>query len=146
MTKGKKHVNMIESKMKVVILHGKHNSGKTTTFNHLYEELLSRKAEVCESKRELPGRDDFECVLKYNDKKIALFSLGDYMFAIGSAVGYYTRANCDVLVVAHSLKTPIHQNSLFKARKYPYVIINKELDGAEISTKEAVEKILDELR
>ena len=68
------------------------------------------------------------------------------MFAIGNAVGYYTRANCDVLVVAHSLKTPIHQNSLFKARKYPYTIINKELDGAEISTEETVRKILDELK
>lgn len=146
MVKGEKHANMIESKMKVVILHGKHNSGKTTTFNHLYAELLSRKAEVCEPKRELPGRDDFECILKYNGKKVALFSLGDYMFAIGYAVGYYTRTNCDVLVVAHSLKTPIHKNALFKARKYPYAIINKELDGVEISKEDALEKILDELR
>ncbi len=145
MAKGKKRVNMIESKMKVIILHGKHNSGKTTTFNRLYDRFLKTEEVKIISKNELPGRDDFECIINYKNKKVALFSLGDYMYAIGSAVGYYTKEQCDVLVVAHSLKTPIHKNGLFKARKYPYAIVNKELEGVAISEEEAIERILAEI-
>lgn len=131
--------------MKVVILHGKHNSGKTTTFNHLYDRLLEDGATEIEPKKELPGKDDFECILKYKGKKIALFSLGDYMFAVGYAVGYYTRAECDVLVVAHSMKTTIHENDLFQKRKYTYAIINKELNGVCINEDEAIKKIIAEI-
>lgn len=125
MAKGRKLTNVIESKMKVVFLHGEHNSGKTTTINRLYERLLSEGAKEIEPKKNLPGRDDFECVVELNNRTIALFSLGDYMYAIGAAVGYYTRANCDVLVVANSLKNPIYQSSLFKARKHPFAIVEK---------------------
>lgn len=137
--------NKLESRMKIVILHGKHNCGKTTTFNLLYDELIARGAEIIVPKKDLPARKDFECILKYKEKKVALFSLGDYMFAIGNAVGYYTKADCDVLIVAHSLKTPIHKNVLFKTRKYPFAIINKELNEVEISKEEAIKNIITEI-
>ncbi len=75
--------NKLESRMKIVILHGKHNCGKTTTFNLLYDELIARGAEIIMPKKDLPARKDFECILKYKEKKVALFSLGDYMLAIG---------------------------------------------------------------
>lgn len=75
--------NKLESRMKIVILHGKHNCGKTTTFNLLYDEIIARGAEIIMPKKDLPARKDFECILKYKEKKVALFSLGDYMLAIG---------------------------------------------------------------
>lgn len=125
MAKGRKLTNVIESKMKVVFLHGEHNSGKTTTINKLYDQLLSKGAKVIEPRKNLPGKDDFECVLELNNRTIALFSLGDYMYAIGAAIGYYTRVNCDVLVVANSLKNPIYKSSLFKARKHPFTTVEK---------------------
>ena len=131
--------------MRVIILHGAHNSGKTTTFNLLYDELLKKGAKPLTIRHELPARDDFECILEYKEKRVALFSLGDYMFAIGSAVGYYTKEECDILVVAHSLKNTIHENVLFKARKYPFEIIYKELDGKRISDEDAVEKIIEKI-
>lgn len=143
MPKGIKRTDVIKSEMKVVILHGKHNCGKTTTINKLFDKLIANGASFVEPKKELPGRDDFECVLKYNGKTIALFSLGDYMFAIGAAVGYYTRAKCDVLVVAHSLETPIYKNSLFRKREYPYCIINKEENGVIIEDADALNKLME---
>ena len=145
MPRGKKRSNVIESKMKIIILHGKHNSGKTTTFNDLYEKLLANGAIITNPKKELPAKDDFECIINYKGKKVALFSLGDYMFAIGSAVGYYTKVECDILAIAHSMKTPIHKNALFKQRKYDYAIINKEFDGVYMKDEDAVEKIIAEI-
>ena len=112
--------------MKVVFLHGEHNSGKTTTINELYYRLLLEGAKVIEPKKNLPAKDDFECILEFQNKRIALFSLGDYMYAIGAAIGYYTMANCDVLVVANSLKNPIYKSPLFRARKHPFKVVEKK--------------------
>ena len=112
--------------MKVIFLKGKHNCGKTTTLNLLYDALMG-KAKVVEPRKELPGKEDFECVLEYNNKKIAIFSLGDYGFAPGAAIGYYTRAKCDILVVAYSLGKYIHNNGLFKEYyNHESVIIEKK--------------------
>ena len=70
MAKGRKRTNIIESKMKVVFLHGEHNSGKTTTINELYNRLLLEGAKVIEPKKNLPAKDDFECILEFQNKRL----------------------------------------------------------------------------
>ncbi len=131
--------------MNIIFLRGKHNCGKTTTFNLLYDELCNKGAEVVEPQSALPGRDDFECILKYTKKKIALFSLGDYGFAPSSAIGYYTRVECDILVVAYSLGKSICNNSLF-TKRYPNcypepIIIDKESKSNNDAVNEIITKI-----
>ena len=127
--------------MKVIFLKGKHNCGKTTTLNMLYD-ALKEKAEVVEPRKELPGKGDFECVLKYNNIKIAIFSLGDYGFAPGAAIGYYTRAKCDILVVAYSLGKYIHNNGLFnKYYKHEFDVVEKEGKDDKEALRELLEKI-----
>lgn len=145
MAKKAKFKDMIKSNMNIIFLRGKHNCGKTTTFNLLYDELCNKGAEVVEPQSALPGRDDFECILKYNKKKIALFSLGDYGFAPSSAIGYYTRVECDILVVAYSLGKSICNNSLF-TKRYPNcypepIIIDKESKSVNDAVNEIITKI-----
>lgn len=145
MAKKAKSKDMIKSNMNIIFLRGKHNCGKTTTFNLLYDELCNKGAEVVEPQSALPGRDDFECILKYNKKKIALFSLGDYGFAPSSAIGYYTRVECDILVVAYSLGKSICNNSLF-TKRYPNcypepIIIDKESKSDYDAVNEIITKI-----
>ena len=142
MAKKTRFKDMIKSNMKIIFLRGKHNCGKTTTFNLLYDELCNKGAEVLEPQSTLPGRDDFECILKYNNKKIALFSLGDYGFAPSSAIGYYTREECDILVVAYSLGKSICNNSLFEKR-YPNPIV---IDKESISDNDAVNEIITRIK
>ena len=127
--------------MKVIFLKGRHNCGKTTTLNLLYD-ALKENSEIIEPRRELPGREDFECVLKYDNKKIAIFSLGDYWFAPGAAIGYYAKAKCDILVVAYSLGKYIHNNELFKLNsKQDPEIGEKEGLKDEEALKKLIEKI-----
>lgn len=145
MAKKTKFKDMIKSNMNIIFLRGKHNCGKTTTFNLLYDELCNKGAEVVEPQSALPGRDDFECILKYNKKKIALFSLGDYGFAPSSAIGYYTRVECDILVVAYSLGKSICNNRLF-TKRYPNcypepIIIDKESKSDNDAVNEIITKI-----
>lgn len=133
---------MMKSNMKIIFLRGKHNCGKTTTINLLYDVLCDKGAEVVEPQRALPSKNDFECILKYKNKKIALFSLGDFTFAPASAIGYYTRAECDVLVVAYSLRNSICNNSLFEKRYPTPIFIDKEsLRDDSDAIKEIIAKI-----
>lgn len=141
MAKKAKFKDMIKSNMNIIFLRGKHNCGKTTTFNLLYDELFNKGAEVVEPQSALPGRDDFECILKYNKKKIALFSLGDYGFAPSSAIGYYTRVECDILVVAYSLGKSICNNRLFTKRYPKPIIIDKESKSDNDAVNEIITKI-----
>ena len=118
--------------MKIIFLKGKHNCGKTTTLNLLYD-TLKETAKVIEPRRKLPGKGDFECVLQYNNKKVAIFSLGDYSFAPAVAIGYYTRAKCDILVLAYSLSKYIHKNGLFeKYYSHEHVIVEKTGDDIDV--------------
>ncbi|MES2671683.1 MAG: hypothetical protein V4673_14865 [Pseudomonadota bacterium] len=87
--------------MDIILLSGNSNSGKTTTMNVVYEELISKGATVVRSKVQVGGNiKDFECVLKYKGKLVAMCSMGDYlMHCCFAAVRY---ASCDKLVLAYN--------------------------------------------
>lgn len=136
-------LEMIKSELHVIFLQGKHNCGKTTTFNKLYKKWVEddKIAIVEQPKTRLPSKNDFECILNYKGKRVALFSLGDFGFAPASAVGYYAKAECDILIVAYSLRNYIHQNSLFENRYPDVVVVAKE----DCSDDEAVAKLTAEV-
>lgn len=87
--------------MDIILLSGNSNSGKTTTMNVVYEELISKGATVVRSKVQVGGNvRDFECVVKYKGKLVAMYSMGDYlMHCCFAAVRY---ASCDKLVLAYN--------------------------------------------
>jgi tRNA uridine 5-carbamoylmethylation protein Kti12 len=91
-----------EMSMKIILLSGKPHSGKSTALRLFYDKLMAGgKCRVVSKKESDDGRD-FECVLKYNDKTVAIKSAGDvYQWCIEAIIKY---ANRDVLVLAYSDK------------------------------------------
>lgn len=89
--------------MKIILLRGDGSSGKTTTFNMLYD-VLAKKYSQRPNKPHL-GDDpkDFECTFKVNgSKKIVLYSMGDIKYCCDEATEKYKTA--DVLVMAYNTR------------------------------------------
>ena len=87
------------------MLTGGPGSGKTTTLNMVYDELVdSGKATVISPKKRFGCPEDFRCILQYGDKKVGMFTEGDYAEDIIYAIGYCEGAGCDVLLVANRNK------------------------------------------
>ena len=85
---------------KVILLRGKRDSGKTTTMNLLYWELIRRGYISWRAKypanKNLPK--DILAVLKWNGKKIGFISNGDeYIFAITS-MEWFIELKVDIIV------------------------------------------------
>lgn len=89
--------------MKIILLRGDGNRGKTTTFNMLYD-VLAQKYSQSPAKPQLGGDPkDFECVFKVNGgKKIVLYSMGDIKYCCDEATEKYKSA--DVLVMAYNTR------------------------------------------
>lgn len=89
--------------MKIVMLSGAPNSGKTTVLNDLYNHLIGLGASVQVAKSRLGGNPlDFECILNINGKFVAIYTMGDYKECCYKAAIKY--AFCDTLVLAYSDK------------------------------------------
>jgi broad-specificity NMP kinase len=89
--------------MKIILLSGKPGTGKSTTFNLLYDKIIEEeRPETIPIKKELGNKKnkDFECVVNYKGKKVALYSMGDYDINCIEAI--IKHLDCDVLVLAYS--------------------------------------------
>lgn len=101
--------------MKIISIIGAEGSGKTKTLNMLYERVYNRisKDDVIQ-KREQVGsnKDDFSCVLSYKGKKIAFYSMGDYVNHLNEAFAGYSEFGCDYLICA--IRDSILEKKTFK--------------------------------
>lgn len=61
--------------MKVLMLKGKDNCGKTTTINRVRDILLKESQTI---EMEPINKADFSCVLLYRGLKVGIYSEGDY--------------------------------------------------------------------
>jgi len=84
--------------MRIILLSGPSGCGKTTTFHELYDQL-TQGANPLPSKQ-MDGKD-FECVLSYNGKTVALHSHGDVMKRVVKAIVKYSHVDC--LITAFSV-------------------------------------------
>lgn len=87
--------------MKIVLLSGPPNSGKTTVLGLFYTHLIANGASVHTKRSQIGGnKNDFECILILNGKSVAIFTMGDYKEECYRAIIKY--ASCDILAIAYS--------------------------------------------
>lgn len=105
-----------KKKMKVIVLKGRDNSGKTTTLKKVHEFLMKAGGEQeTNYKVDLKGNDDFRDVINFAGKKIGIVTQGDYgkkqikqgcdvekmtAFSVGEHLEALDRAHCDVAICA----------------------------------------------
>lgn len=90
--------------MKIILLVGLPNKGKTTTLKELYTHLtkgLPNPPKPIPIKVNNVTTSDFECVIPYKKKNVAIFSMGDTMHRVYDAIIKYCGI-ADVLVAAYS--------------------------------------------
>ncbi len=118
--------------MKVIVLQGMENTGKTTTMNVVYALLSPLATMVEERKAEGGDRKDFSCILNYKGKIVALFSLGDEFKYIRQAMEEY-KDKCDVFICTARTNKGVHRSIKKKCAEecYEYNHISKFTERPE---------------
>jgi tRNA uridine 5-carbamoylmethylation protein Kti12 len=127
--------------MKIILLSGKPNSGKSTALRLFYDKLRENGKCQIVSKKEPDDGWDFECILKYNDKTIAIKSDGDvYQWCIDAIIKY---ANRDVLVLAYSDKFARSLEEIIS--RYDYHCVVKKKRAIESDNERVCKEIMEQL-
>ena len=84
--------------MKIIVIKGNQNSGKTTSIRLVYDILLYLGAEIDIARKYGKTHIDFDTELIYNGKRIAISSAGDVLKNIHKTVS--DRDGCDILITA----------------------------------------------
>jgi len=90
--------------MKIIILEGNSNKGKTTTLGMVLIGLLNKNYKLLSlTPITISSNMDFEAVLKYKNKKIAVYTRGDNIIECNSIMSKYALKKID-LIMAYSKK------------------------------------------
>ncbi|WMC07179.1 hypothetical protein [Elizabethkingia anophelis] len=95
--------------MKIIVIEGKPNIGKTTTMWEILDILSPGgvRSPSFHLYGTTPYKDDFEEIISgYRSLKIALYSIGDYSNALAKAIRKFHTTGCDVLICPLSTNTP----------------------------------------
>lgn len=86
--------------MKIIVLEGKGNVGKTSTLNVLYYDIIAEGA-VMSPRIPLGGdANDFESIGDFNGEKIAIYTMGDFSSTLRTAIYNYSALGVDILICA----------------------------------------------
>jgi hypothetical protein len=122
--------------MKVYILEGAKSKGKTTTLQMLYAVLVTNNAQVLYFLSINEGRD-FEAVLFYKNKKVAIFSQGDFQNKCKEVITKYMNENVDVLIMAHSIPlSPLTVPSPHAIEVFQKTIADEQLSQVQANTED----------
>ena len=89
--------------MRIIVLQGMPNTGKTRTLNLVYDMLVPNGGGVSTNRQPLGGDPrDFSDIVVRGTQRIAFFTMGDYSTYLANAIYDYDRQGCDVLVCALS--------------------------------------------
>lgn len=89
--------------MKIIVIRGPKNCGKTTTINKVFDYFTKQSSEyrVVEERDYINGdQKDFSAVISYNGRKIGFYSMGDYFRNVVEALKCYECKGCDILLCA----------------------------------------------
>jgi energy-coupling factor transporter ATP-binding protein EcfA2 len=134
--------------MKIIMLLGENNCGKSTTLNWVYDCINPASEDIICTKSVLgnPIQKDFECIIRYQNKTVAFFTMGDYSNKVCEAMVKYDKLNCDILVCACN---PQFVNPRNRIKNYPHhIIIEKTVSpnnhdcGNKIDVCEVLKEIL----
>lgn len=120
--------------MRIIILSGGNNVGKSTLLNTVFDELTSFFPVKSTPKRVLgnPDQKDFECIVTLKDeRKVAFFTLGDHESDIIDAIAKYSFLDCEILILAINHK----YNNIIESLKFPYNIVEKTEPFREDSSR-----------
>lgn len=97
--------------MRIIVLEGMPNKGKTTTIWLVRDLLLAAGGLATAFKiygtPPRPYIDDFEDIIEnYKSLKIGVYSSGDYSNDLAAAVRRFSSLGCDVLICALSINNP----------------------------------------
>lgn len=104
--------------MKILLIYGEKDAGKTTACHLLLNELKADSA-TCGLCDGIDGRpfaqgDDFRAVLAYKGKTIGIFSAGDAKAYVAAAIDFGLQIKCDYLVA--TVRKGIHYNASLNRR------------------------------
>ena len=86
--------------MKIIVIKGKKNIGKTTTIRHIFETLIDKKAVVKDFEPIGHWYNDFFATLEYKGKTIVINSLGDLIDTVRGGRKIAIDNNADILITA----------------------------------------------
>jgi len=86
--------------MKIIMLLGPSNCGKTTTLNLVYDDLKSQGGVSTCKQQEGGNPNDFSDIIKLNGKLIAILTMGDYAYRIIDCIQDFELKNCDIFITA----------------------------------------------
>ena len=97
--------------MKIIVLDGESNSGKTTTLTDVFNKIAPKGT----PKNAGISNKDFEAVFSYKNKKIALCTGGDITKYIDERIEKYNKQKVDILIIAHNKGKQYAPGKLFLA-------------------------------
>lgn len=91
--------------MRILVLQGMPNKGKTETLNLVYDMLITNGG-ISNNRQQL-GADvkDFSDIVNIGTQRIAFYTMGDYSTCLANAIYDYDHQRCDILVCALSTNT-----------------------------------------
>lgn len=93
--------------MKTIALRGPSSSGKSSTLNLVYDELINNLGAIVLNPKIVVGNpiyNDFESVVSYKSKKIAFYTMGDYAGKTIEAIEKFKALSVDILIIATNEK------------------------------------------
>lgn len=118
--------------MRVIILRGNGDSGKSTTLNLVFDELTTSRYVARSSPKTPIGNPinrDFEAEVTLTDKRIiAFYTMGDYdVKYIKTAIKRFHESKIDVLIIASNSNLFTHFD--FIITNFPHNIVSKTVSN-----------------
>lgn len=124
--------------MKIIVVKGNPNSGKTTSIRLVYDLLLYMGAEIAVARTSEKLHTDFDTELLYDEKRIAISSAGDVLKNMRKTIADYKEHNSDILIMASRNFKPSSLDELFFGHKVKYICKEIRGDKENIATAQEV--------
>ena len=85
--------------MKIIVLNGKANCGKTSVLKKLYAKLVANSI-FRQTYFQQEGLYDLSAIFEYDVKKIGITTLGDGETELQKAFNLFIKENCDLVICA----------------------------------------------
>lgn len=129
--------------MKVILLTGPSESGKTTTLLRLYDSLCSGGISNIDVPNPHPLREDeYIFYIEYNGKKIGIVTFGDYAIEIVFQIGVFLAKGADILVIANRNKGFPNNICEWHGRDNDGLLEKEEVRKISIQDKGKVQEII----